>query len=113
MAEINKMLDNIGKVVYYIAGSRVYSYQIYGVTITSSDKYYIGYDDDDDDDIEFYENDEGKKWFWTREEAEAKLPQKLTKTISNAPLSFYDSELLEQAEVDQREWLKKLWRGDT
>jgi hypothetical protein len=99
MAErIESMVDNIGKVVYYVWGSHVYSCQIYGVTVTSSDKYYVA-NDLCGDKYSFYEEDEGKKWFWTREEAEAKLPQKQTDTISNGIRSFYDIELLEKATV--------------
>ena len=99
MAErIESMLDNIGKVIYYVSGPYVYPYEIYGVTITSSDKCYVG-EDACGDEHNFYEEEEGKEWFWTKEEAEANLPPKQTDTISDGFQGFYDIELLNNATV--------------
>jgi hypothetical protein len=96
--EIKSMLDNIGKVVYTVGVSRVFYSEIYGVTITSRSKYYVAMDEFYDEEV-LYEDNEGKTWFWTREEAEAKLSQKQTNACSSGIKCFYDAELLENAKI--------------
>lgn len=98
--EIKSMLDNIGKVVYTVGVSRVFYSEIYGVTITSSGRYYVAIDEFYDEE-DLYEENEGKTWFWTREEAEAKLSQEQTNACSSGIKCFYDAELLEAATVSK------------
>lgn len=98
--KIKSMLDNIGKVIYCVPGYHVNSFEICGVKIASSDMCYIGTDVCDDE-YNFYEEDEGKEWFWTREEAEANLQSKPTDTLSIDVRCFYDDELLRNAIVSQ------------
>ena len=115
MAErIKSMLEDIGKVIYYVSGSYVYPYEIYGVTITSSDKCYVG-EDACGDEHNFYEEEEGKVWFWTKEADEANLAPKQTDTISDGFRVFYDTELLNNATVSlklhERDYGKNIeWR---
>lgn len=98
--KIKSMLDNIGKVIYCVPGYHVNSFEICGVKIASSDMCYIGTGVCDDE-YNFYEEDEGKEWFWTREEAEANLQSKPTDTPSIEVQYFYDDELLRNAIVSQ------------